>query len=189
MTNWLSISPSWLLEAFSAVVVELNSMLKFSLIKSSHRLALFWKTAFNIPLALDFNLMLCSRPTKIATNGKNICDTTWCTISNNGLYSFKWLVKGEKKKRMSLTKLTYSLMQRWAWVWIFFCAIRRRVTRGNATHCHFRMSFGLRPLHTHKLHIIVFIKTKGHPLGHFGCHAHLQRVVGIQATTSLTRIS
>lgn len=48
-----------------------------------------------------------------------------------------------------------------------------RVTSGHTADRHLRMAFALRPLHAHKLHVVVLVEAKRHLLCHAGGHTHL----------------
>lgn len=58
---------------------------------------------------------------------------------------------------------------------VLLSATGRRVPCGHPTDRHLRMTFALRTLHAHKLHVAVLVEAERHPLCHLGGHAHLPR--------------
>lgn len=48
------------------------------------------------------------------------------------------------------------------------------VTCRDPADCHLSVTFALWTLHPHKLHVVVLVEAKRHPLGHLGCDTHLQ---------------
>lgn len=53
-------------------------------------------------------------------------------------------------------------------------ATGRRVARRDPAHGHLGVTFALRTLHPHELHVVVLVEAERHPLGHLRRDAHLR---------------
>lgn len=56
---------------------------------------------------------------------------------------------------------------------IFLCPAGRRVSGGHPTDGHLSVTFALRTLHPHKLHVVVLVEAERHTLSHLSCYANL----------------
>lgn len=54
-------------------------------------------------------------------------------------------------------------------------ATRGGVPRRHPADGHLGVTFALRTLHPHKLHVVVLVEAKRHPLGHLSSNTHLQQ--------------
>lgn len=93
-------------------------------------------------------------------------------VSSMSVYKMKSRGPRREPRGTPASSFPYPLVH--GWHLVLLCVTWGGVPRRHPADGHLSVTFALRTLHPHKLHVVVLVEAKRHPLGHLSSNTHLQ---------------